>query len=87
MEVAAFIFGIFIFSVSAFFLIAYIRGKDALHRSHNSLARQQQLNLKLLADLQARMETEERKYEERRRALLERAGGDSRRSDLERAAS
>ena len=73
MVFGAFIFGILIFSFSVFFLFAYIRSNKSLDSSRRSLARQRELDLKVLADLQARMESDERSFEERRRALLKRA--------------
>lgn len=86
MVIAAFVFGIVIFSVSLVFLLNYIRTNQFMRETNNFWARQQRLQLKLQADLQARMEADERKFEEMRRALLKRAGGDSGRSDVGHAA-
>lgn len=86
MVVAAFIFGIVILSVSVFFLLNYIRSNQFMRQSRNSLAQRQKLQLKLQANLQARMEADERKFEEARRALLERPGSDSDQPDVEHAA-
>jgi hypothetical protein len=86
MAIGAFIFGILIFSFSVFVLLGYLRSSKALESSRRSLARQRELDLKVLADLQARMEADERRFEEKRRALLERAGGASGGRDVEHAA-
>jgi len=86
MVVAAFLFGIVIFSVSVICLLGYIRSSNFLRQNHNSWARQRALHLQLQADLQARIEADTRKFEEARRELLERAGGDSDRPDVEHAA-
>jgi hypothetical protein len=86
MTVAAFGFGVLIFLVSLFFLLGYIRSQTSLRRGHNSLVRQREQQLKLQVDLQARIEADVRKFEAERRALLERAGGDSERSNVGHAA-
>ncbi|MDQ1560139.1 MAG: hypothetical protein QOD32_3199 [Pyrinomonadaceae bacterium] len=86
MVVAAFIFGLVIFSVSVFFLLGYIRSHNSIRQNRHSLARQQQLQAKLQADLQTRIEADARKFEEARRALLAHANGESDRADVEHAA-
>lgn len=86
MVFGAFIFGILIFSFSVFFLLGYIRSNKALDSSRRSLARQRELDLKVLADLQARMEADERRFEERRSALLKRAERASGGTDVGHAA-
>jgi len=86
MVFAAFLFGLLIFSVSVFCVLAYIRSSSSLRHNQNSWARQRQLQLKLQADLQARIEADARKFEEARLALLERRRGDSDHSDVGHAA-
>jgi hypothetical protein len=75
MTVTAILFGLLIFSVSLFFVLAYIRGQSSMRQNRHSQARQRELQLKLQADLQARIEADARRFEEARRALLGRAGG------------
>ncbi|HEY0083703.1 MAG TPA: hypothetical protein VGB61_12995 [Pyrinomonadaceae bacterium] len=82
MVIAAFIFAVFIFTLSLGCLFAYIQGNKSLRRDRSFWAQQQELELKLQADLQARMEADSRRFEEQRRALLERTGGDSDRSGV-----
>jgi hypothetical protein len=77
MAFTAILFGILIFSVSVFFVLAYIQGQSSMRHNRNSQARQRELQLKLHADLQARIEVDARRFEGARRALLERAGGDT----------
>lgn len=86
MVIAAFIFGLFIFAISGFFLLNYIRTNQYMRQSRDSMARQKRLQLKLQADLQARIEADERKFEEARRALLERTEGDPERPGVGHAA-
>ncbi|HEX8636186.1 MAG TPA: hypothetical protein VF703_18845 [Pyrinomonadaceae bacterium] len=85
MIVAAFLFGILIFSISVFFLISYINSNKSWRRNQHAWVRQRQLQLKLEADLRARIEADTHRFEETRRALLERAGGDSERPGREHA--
>jgi hypothetical protein len=82
MTIAAFSFGFVILFVSLFFLLGYIRSHTSIRENRHSLARQRQLQAKLQADLQARFEADALKFEEERRALLARAGGDSDRHDV-----
>ena len=86
MILAAFIFAVFISALSLFCLFAYIQGNKSMRRDRAFWAQQRELESKLQADLQARMEADSRRYEEMRRALLERAGGDSDRSGVGHAA-
>lgn len=76
MVVAAFIFGIIIFSLSLFFLVLYVQSNKSMRENHGALARQRERQLKFQADLQARMDAEARQFEEARQALLKHAGGD-----------
>ncbi|HEX8129192.1 MAG TPA: hypothetical protein VF527_08835 [Pyrinomonadaceae bacterium] len=76
MTATALLFGFFILAVSVFFLLAYIHSQSSMQQNRNSQARQRELQLKLQADLQARIEADTRRFEEERRALLERAAGD-----------
>ncbi|HEY1404001.1 MAG TPA: hypothetical protein VGB05_07750 [Pyrinomonadaceae bacterium] len=86
MVFAAVIFSVFIFSVSVMFLLDYIRTQDSLQQNRNAWARQQELQLKREADLQAHIEADMRRFEEVRRALSESAPRDSGRHDVEHAA-
>ncbi|HZH32860.1 MAG TPA: hypothetical protein VEY11_18980 [Pyrinomonadaceae bacterium] len=86
MAVTAILFGILIFSVSLFFVLAYIQGQSSMRQNRNSQARQREQQLKLQADLQARIEADARRFEEARRALLERAGRHTGSADREQAA-
>ena len=70
MLVAAFIFGILIFSFSLVFVLLYAQSNKSMRENHSVLARQRELQLKFQADLQARMELDARLYEEARQALL-----------------
>ncbi|HEX8422678.1 MAG TPA: hypothetical protein VF634_04665 [Pyrinomonadaceae bacterium] len=78
MLVAAFIFGIIILSLSLFFLLLYVKSDKSIRENQGALARYREQQLKLRAELQARMERDARAYEEARRSLLKRAGGDNR---------
>jgi hypothetical protein len=90
MVVAAFVFGTIIFSFSLFFLMLYVRSNNFMRANRSSLARQREQQLKLQAELQARMEREARQFEATRQALLRDAppsgGGDPDRRDVEHAA-
>jgi hypothetical protein len=82
MVIASFIFAVVIFSLSLACLFVYIQSNKSLRRDSNFWARQRELEIKLQADLQALMEADSRRFEETRRALLERTGGDSDRSGV-----
>ena len=86
MVIAAFVFGLVIFALSLFLVFSYIQSDRSMQQQGNSLARQRALQVKLQADLQARVEADTRKFEEDRRSLLERAGVDPKRPDVEDAA-
>ena len=89
MIVGAFIFGLLISAVSLFFLLLYVRSNSQIRESHTALARQRAQQLKFQAELQAQIDADAHKYEERRQALLKRAAGggdDTDRSDIEHAA-
>ena len=87
MIVAAFVFSIAIFAFSLLFLLRYIQNEKCLRVSREILARQQQQQLKLQADLQARMEADRRALEAARQALLKQSGGDdAKRRNIEHAA-
>ena len=88
MVLAAFIFGILIFSSSLVFLLSYVRSDKSIRRNYGALARQRERQLKFEADLQARIELDARKYEEARQALLKRKrdNSESARRNIEHAA-
>ncbi len=89
MIVASFIFGVGILALSLFFLLLYVRSSNSIRENLTALARQRARQLKLQAELQARMDADARKYEEARQALLkqaERGGDDTKRSNIEHAA-
>ena len=86
MILAAFVFAVFISVLSLACLIGYIRGNKSMRRDRHFWAQQRELELKLQADLQARMEADSRRFEETRRALLERTGDDPDRSGVGHAA-
>ncbi|HZG53692.1 MAG TPA: hypothetical protein VEZ40_16305 [Pyrinomonadaceae bacterium] len=79
MIVAAFLFGVLIFCISVFFLISYINSNKSWRRNQHARVRQRELQLKLEADLRARIEADAHQFDEARRALLGREGGDSER--------
>jgi phage regulator Rha-like protein len=78
MVVAALIFGILVLSISLLFLLVYVRNNNSMRESQSALARRREQQLKFQADLQARMESEGRKYEEARQALLRQTSGTDR---------
>jgi hypothetical protein len=82
MILAAYIFAVVISALSLFCLFSYIRSNKSMRRDRHFWAQQRELELKLQADLQARMEADSRRFEETRRALLERTGGNSERSGV-----
>jgi hypothetical protein len=87
MSVAAFIFGSLVVLISLLFVLVYVRNNHSMRASQSALARQRERQLKVQADLRARMETEGRSYEEARQALLKRASaGDGDRQNIEHAA-
>lgn len=89
MIVGAFIFGLLILAVSLFFLLLYVRSNSQIQESHTALVRQRARQLKFQAVLQAQIDADACKYEERRRALLKQAAGggdDSDRRDIGHAA-
>ena len=89
MIVASFIFGVGILALSLFFLLLYVRSSNSIRENLTALARQRARQLKLQAELQARMDADARKYEEARQALLKQAargGDDTKRSNIEHAA-
>jgi hypothetical protein len=86
MVLAAFIFAVFISVLSLACLLGYIQSNKSLRRDRHFWAQQRELELKLQAELQARMEADSRRFEEARRALLERTGDDPDRSGVEHAA-
>lgn len=75
MVVAALVFGVFVVACSLLFLLLYVKSNKSLRENQSVLARRRAQQLKLQAELQARMETEARNYEEARQALLKQAGG------------
>jgi hypothetical protein len=86
MVVAAVIFSIFIFTLSLFFLLDYIRSQKSMQRNRRSWTREQELQLKFEADWEARIEAEAREHEEARRAFEQHTTGDSDHADTARGA-
>jgi len=85
MLVAAFIFGMLIFSFSLVFLLLYVQSHNSMRENQGALARQRELQLKYQAELQARMERDARQFEEARQALLKSAGDRDRRNNAHAA--
>jgi Flp pilus assembly protein TadB len=76
MVIAAFIFGLVVFLCSFFFVFHYIQSHKSMRANHLAATKQRARQLKVQADLQARMDREAREFEETRQALLRQAGDD-----------